>query len=186
MAAGQDVRSRTPRRSVICEEGMVSPMQTERGAGVVQTRTTNPFFDIDLVADFRSEAYFTLKDISIHYFSLRNTNYRRDFNGELAKALSEFLALPKKVRKQLHDAFTFKQPAAKVQREFRSTDWPSSTIVNDAKVSRFFSSNDLTDVESFKTAYRRCCQTHHPDRGELAPVSLDTTLFNGTEKERGS
>ena len=124
----------------------------------------NPFLGIDLLADHRSEAYFAMKDALIHYCSLRSIHYRRDFNPEVAAVLDAFTILSKKDKTALHQAFTlgYRKPDTGID----TSPLPDrhEAILNETKGARtFFSAQDLSDYESLKTAYRRCCKIHHPD-----------------------
>ena len=128
--------------------------------------TSNPFSRIDLLADHRSAAYFAMKDALIHYFSIRSKEYRRDFNLDVASAIDAFVALSKKDKAALHEAFTIGRRTNNVDIDQTSSgDWRKA-LLNKTKDARlFFSPDDLFDYNSLKIAYRNCCKIHHPDAG---------------------
>ncbi len=126
----------------------------------------NPFLSIDLLADSRSVAYFAMKDALIHCFSLQSVEYRRDFNLEVAAALDRFAALPKNVRKALHEAYTmgFERPSNSPS--CRRPNDLRDVILNRVPFAKnFFGKNDLTDTATLKSAYRRQSKKYHPDVG---------------------
>jgi hypothetical protein len=139
---------------------------------------TNSFSAINLVEEPRCDAYFEMKHRLIHYCSLQDKNYRRDFNPEVASAIDTFALLKKKDRVTLHQTYTigYRKPATIIETSLRN-DWRSTLLNSVKRATEFFSIADLSDFGTLKSAYRREAKIHHADVGgsHEAMVALNSS-----------
>jgi hypothetical protein len=141
--------------------------------------TTNPFSGIDLLSDSRSESYFSMKDILIHYSSLRSKSYKRDFNKEVMIAIDVFFEISKSDREALHQLFTIGHPKPQKETAQRKlSDWRDRVLGSNPRYKKYFSKPDLSDSVTLKAAYKREIKIHHPDRGGThnAAIELNDTF----------
>lgn len=145
----------------------------------------NPFSGIDLLADHRSRVYFELKSTLIHFFSLQSLQYRRDFHPEVAATLDAFNCLTKKDRSALHQAFTigYRKPEPIIGK--LNYDNKRATLLNSvSSANDYFSVDDLEDIKSLNSAYRRNAKTYHPDSGGSHELMVElNSIFNALQEK---
>jgi hypothetical protein len=152
---------------------------------VSEVTVGNSFIGIDLLADLRSSAYFEMKEALIHYFSLSAILYRKDFNIEVAAAIDDFNCLTKKDKSELHQAFTIgHRKSEPIIGKFNYDDGRRSLLNSVSSANDYFSVDDLKDIKSLNTAYRRNAKIYHPDSGGGHELMVELNFIFSALQER--
>jgi hypothetical protein len=143
-------------------------------------KSENSFSGIDILADYRSEAYFAMKNVLIHYSSLLSKTYKRYFNKEVMATIDVFFEISRSDREALHQIFTIRRPKPQEQPDLRkSNDWRDGVLDNNPEYKKYFSKPDLSDGKSLKAAYKREIKICHPDQGGTHAAAIELNeIFN--------
>lgn len=145
-----------------------------------QLKVENRFSGIDLLLDLHSLAYFEMKGVLIHYFSLSSKEYRRNFNLEVASAIDDFNRLPAIAKSALHQLFSigYREPEPTIGKT-RTDSRRLPLLQSIPSANSYFSIDDLADVKALNNAYRRNAKTHHPDSGGSHELMVElNSIFN--------